>query len=128
MARRKENLDALVREPHASGAKAVSYCGAVRDGATAMGAVELAVKTFGRLDVAFNNVGIRGPAGSTTDISLEGWNDTPGSKLFIAGLHAPKRVAIDELAQTAHYLASDASSFTTGNAMLVDGGLSINRT
>ena len=26
------------------------------------------------------------------------------------------------------YLASDASSFTTGSAMLVDGGVSINRT
>ena len=40
-----------------------------------------------------------------------------------------KRVASpDELAQAALYLASDASSFQSGTAMLVDGGLSITRT
>jgi enoyl-[acyl-carrier-protein] reductase (NADH) len=56
-------------------------------------------------------------------------NGTPESKVFISGLHALKRVATaQEIASTALYLASDVSSFTTGNAMLVDGGLSINRT
>ena len=32
-----------------------------------------------------------------------------------------------EIARSALYLASDASSFTTGTALLVDGGVSINR-
>jgi enoyl-[acyl-carrier-protein] reductase (NADH) len=34
----------------------------------------------------------------------------------------------EEIAKSVLYLASDASSFTTGTAMLVDGGVSINRT
>ena len=33
----------------------------------------------------------------------------------------------EEIARSALYLASDASSFTTGTALLVDGGVSINR-
>ncbi len=40
-----------------------------------------------------------------------------------------KRTATpEEIAQSALYLASDASSFTTGTAMLVDGGISICKT
>jgi NAD(P)-dependent dehydrogenase (short-subunit alcohol dehydrogenase family) len=44
-------------------------------------------------------------------------------------MHALKRIATpEEIAKSVLYLASDASSFTTGTAMLVDGGVSINRT
>jgi enoyl-[acyl-carrier-protein] reductase (NADH) len=44
-------------------------------------------------------------------------------------MHALKRIATpEEIAKSALYLASDASSVTTGTAMLVDGGVSINRT
>ncbi|HWA50163.1 MAG TPA: SDR family oxidoreductase [Dongiaceae bacterium] len=39
-----------------------------------------------------------------------------------------KRIAApDEITKSVLYLASDASSFTTGTAMLVDGGVSIHR-
>ncbi|HEY2755993.1 MAG TPA: SDR family oxidoreductase, partial [Pseudolabrys sp.] len=56
-------------------------------------------------------------------------NETAEQQAFITNLHALKRVASpDELAQAALYLASDASSFQSGTAMLVDGGLSITRT
>ncbi|MBL4727439.1 MAG: SDR family oxidoreductase [Rhizobiaceae bacterium] len=55
--------------------------------------------------------------------------DTPEAMEFVKGLHAMKRISEpEEIAQSALYLASDASSFTTGTAMLVDGGVSINRT
>ncbi|VAV97926.1 3-oxoacyl-[acyl-carrier protein] reductase [hydrothermal vent metagenome] len=55
--------------------------------------------------------------------------ETPEAMEFVKGLHALKRIAEpEEIAQSALYLASDASSFTTGMAMLVDGGVSINRT
>jgi NAD(P)-dependent dehydrogenase (short-subunit alcohol dehydrogenase family) len=220
VARRQDKLDALVRDIQATGAMAISCVGDVREESTAAAAVAVAIKSFGRLDVAFNNAGVLGPAGATTDINLSDWNDalqsnltsgflgakhqaaamlktgrggsiiftstfvghtvgfpgvaayaaskagligltqalaaewgpkgirvnallpgavdtdmyramnnTPESQQFIQGLHALKRVATaQELAQTALYLASDAASFTTGVAMLVDGGLSINRT
>ncbi|MBX3500854.1 MAG: SDR family oxidoreductase [Alphaproteobacteria bacterium] len=67
------------------------------------------------------------PGGVDTAMAAE-FASTEETKAFVRGLHALKRVARpDEIAQSALYLASDASSFTTGSAMLVDGGVSINR-
>jgi NAD(P)-dependent dehydrogenase (short-subunit alcohol dehydrogenase family) len=68
------------------------------------------------------------PGGTDTPMS-QAFVNTPESLTFILGLHALKRMASpEEIAQSVLYLASDASSFTTGTALLVDGGLSINRT
>ncbi len=54
--------------------------------------------------------------------------DTPEARAFIEGMHALKRLATpDEIARSALYLASDMSAFTTGAALLADGGVSINR-
>ena len=50
------------------------------------------------------------------------WNEA-GDALVIIRYATP-----DEIAKSALYLASDASSFTTGVALLVDAGVSINRT
>ena len=45
------------------------------------------------------------------------------------GIHALKRMALpEEIACSVLHLASDASSFITGTAFLVDGGVSIART
>jgi len=47
---------------------------------------------------------------------------------FVAGLNVFKRIAApEEIAEAALFLCSDAASFMTGTAMLVDGGVSINR-
>lgn len=67
------------------------------------------------------------PGGTDTDMAQE-FASTPEASDFVASLHALKRIAKpEEIAQSALYLASDASSFTTGSALLVDGGISINR-
>jgi NAD(P)-dependent dehydrogenase (short-subunit alcohol dehydrogenase family) len=79
-----------------------------------------------------------GPIGIRVNALLPGGTDTamgrqvsstPEQLRWVAELHALKRIASpEELAQSALFLASSASSFMTGAAMLVDGGVSINRT
>ncbi|RUU91678.1 SDR family oxidoreductase [Mesorhizobium sp. M7A.F.Ca.MR.176.00.0.0] len=77
-----------------------------------------------------------GPKGVRVNALLPGGTDTPAatfktpeSRTFVEGLHALKRIAMpEEIARSALYLASDASSFTTGAALFADGGVSINRT
>ena len=78
-----------------------------------------------------------GPRGIRVNALLPGATDTPMGRhvantpealQFVAGLNAFKRIAApEEIAQAALFLCSDAASFTTGTAMLVDGGVSINR-
>jgi NAD(P)-dependent dehydrogenase (short-subunit alcohol dehydrogenase family) len=218
-ARRKPELDAVVKAVTKAGGAAVGHAGDVSEEATAEALVALAVSKFGKLDAAFNNAGVLGEAGPSTGVSLKGWNeafainltsaflsakhqvpamqkagggaivftssflghtasfpgvaayaasksgligltqtlavefgpqnirvnallpgasDTPmyramngtaESQSFVSGLHALKRVSQPtEIAKAALYLLSDLGSFTTGTAMLVDGGVSINRT
>lgn len=67
------------------------------------------------------------PGGTDTPAGRE-FADTPEARAFVGNLHALKRMATpDEIARSALYLASDAASFTTGSALLVDGGISITR-
>jgi len=67
------------------------------------------------------------PGGTDTPMG-RAFANTPDTLVFVQGLHALKRIASpEEIARSALYLASDASSFTTGSALLADGGVSINR-
>ena len=218
-ARRHDELEKLVAEIAAAGGTAMALAGDVKDEAFAQSLVAAAIRSFGGLDIAFNNAGALGEMGPTPHVSLSGWTDTietnltsaflgakyqipammdrgggsliftssfvgytagmpgvaayaaskaglvgltqalaaefgprgvrvnailpggtdtaaaqamigtPEGRAFVEGLHALKRISTpEEIAKSVLYLASDASSFTTGTAMLVDGGVSINRT
>ncbi len=68
------------------------------------------------------------PGGTDTPMG-RAVSSTPEAFAFAQGLHALKRLARpEEIARSALYLASEASSFTTGTCLLADGGVSINRT
>jgi len=81
-----------------------------------------------------------GPMGVRVNALLPGGTDTPmnfanapdaGPEVleFLNNFHALKRMARpEEIANSALYLASDASSFVTGTSMLADGGASITKT
>ena len=68
------------------------------------------------------------PGGTDTPMARE-FGESPEVLEFVRNMHALKRTARpEEIAQAALYLASDVSRFTTGTAMLVDGGVSICKT
>lgn len=82
--------------------------------------------------VEYGGAGIRAnallPGGTDTPMG-QASASTPEARAFVESLHALKRLASPvEIARSALYLASEASSFTTGATLLCDGGVTINRT
>src|SRR6185369_12578087 len=79
-----------VKEIAASGGKAVALAGDVASEAYAKALVAEAVNKFGRLDIAFNNAGMIGPNGPTTEVSEKDWTETLTVNLtssFLAAKH-----------------------------------------
>lgn len=92
-ARRAPELDKLVKEITAAGGEAVALAGDVRSEDYARELVDLAVKRYGRLDVAFNNAGTLGEGGATTGVSEAGWNDALAINLTGSFLGAKHQIA-----------------------------------
>jgi NAD(P)-dependent dehydrogenase (short-subunit alcohol dehydrogenase family) len=81
------------------------------------------------LEFAPNNIRVNAliPGGTDTPMA-RAMNSTEEALAHVRSLHALDRIATpEEQARSVLYLASDASSFTTGTALLVDGGVSIKR-
>jgi NAD(P)-dependent dehydrogenase (short-subunit alcohol dehydrogenase family) len=92
-----------------------------------IGLVQVIAAEFGGKGIRANAIL---PGGTDTPMSITNApGATPEVLAFVENLHALKRMAMpEEIARSVLYLASDASTFTTGAALLVDGGVSINRT
>lgn len=69
----RQPADAVVEEIRAAGGEAVAHTEDIAKRANADGLVDLAVETFGRLDVLVNNAGIDRP-GMLIDLSDEDWD------------------------------------------------------
>ncbi|MEP0709764.1 SDR family oxidoreductase [Parvibaculum sp.] len=75
-ARRASELDALVAEINGEGGEAIALAGDIADDATPPALTELAMTSFGGLDIAFNNAGTLGEMAPAAEISLAGWRET----------------------------------------------------
>ncbi|MDH0749585.1 SDR family oxidoreductase [Pseudomonas sp. GD03842] len=84
--RRLEPLTALVAQAEAAGQRALAVVTDVRDAASVDSLFATIERTFGRLDVAFNNAGIGAPAVPMDELSVEQWKnviDTNVTGLFL---------------------------------------------
>ena len=90
-----------------------------------IGLTQTLAAEFGPQGVRVNSVL---PGAVDTDM-YRNMNDTEAAQTFVTNLHALKRVGTpEEIARSVLFFASDDSSFVSGTATLVDGGLSITRT
>lgn len=90
-----------------------------------IGLVQVVAAEFGAKGIRANAIL---PGGTDTPLG-RAVASTPEIRAFVENLHALKRIAAPaEIARSVLHLASDAASFITGAAILVDGGVSIART
>jgi 3-oxoacyl-[acyl-carrier protein] reductase len=89
-ARREERLRKLCETITEGGGEAVLFAGDAADEATARGAIDLAVKTFGGLDILINNAGI-GSYKNLVETSVEEYDAMMGTNVrsgFVFSRHA----------------------------------------
>lgn len=74
-ARRATELQRVVESIKDAGGRATFLAGDVRETGYAAGLVEHAIKSFGKLDGAFNNAGIVGDMVPVPEMKVENWSD-----------------------------------------------------
>lgn len=87
-ARREAELSSLVAQIKAAGGEATALAGDVVSEVYAKALVDVAVRQYGRLDIAFNNAGTLGEMGPSTEVSGQGFTDTLQTNLTSAFLGA----------------------------------------
>jgi NADP-dependent 3-hydroxy acid dehydrogenase YdfG len=92
-ARRQERLTELEAAIQKAGSKAVSFVGDAKEEETARQTVDLAVKTFGSLDILINNVGV-GNYKNLIDTSAEEYDEMMDSNVRSAFLFARHAVPV----------------------------------
>jgi len=92
VARGAEPLREVAREVESAGGKAICHAGDVSLPETHLTAVELALSTFGRLDIGFNNAGTVGPVQPLAEIALADWQDVLATNLTSAFLAAKAQI------------------------------------
>jgi len=91
-ARRDAELAALVAEIKAAGGEAVYLAGDVVSEDYAKALVDLAVTTYGGLDIAFNNAGILGEMGPSEGVSADGFTQALTVNLTASFLGAKHQI------------------------------------
>jgi NAD(P)-dependent dehydrogenase (short-subunit alcohol dehydrogenase family) len=88
--------------------------------------VDATVRTFGRLDFAFNNAGVLAPGAIATPMVV----NLPQAEQDM--LMAPQPLhrfgTPEEVAEAVLWLTSDKSSFVLGSVLVIDGGATSNAT
>lgn len=126
----KAQLPALTKGSGGSLVFTGSFVGVSNGGMPGMGAY--AASKAGLIGLVQSLASDHAAAGTRVNAVLPGGTmtamagDDPATHEFIAGLHPIKRLAdAKEIAQAAMFLLSDRSSFVTGAAVSVDGGMSV---
>ena len=70
-----ESAMKVVEQIDSSGGNAIAIAGSVGKAEDVKAAVDIAVKTYGGLNLAVNNAGIGGPLGPLTEIDIQGYKD-----------------------------------------------------
>ncbi|MCY7318624.1 MAG: SDR family oxidoreductase [Ramlibacter sp.] len=79
--RRRDALDATARDGAGLAVRALPVTCDITDPASVQALFETTRKTFGRLDLLFNNAGISSPAVSLEDLSCADWNQAIATNL-----------------------------------------------